>query len=149
MCCSCSPVVFVEAVLTIARTGARPVPKSTYLSLSLFCSCLLFFPLSLPPSSLLVPLHSERALDSSKERRIVDHRYGGREARKWPTIGRRVLFAGKESRRTFCVSCTSQQDSPWKISLRPVEIYVHRDGEVRVVNARYGIATFDRDTRIQ
>lgn len=30
-----------------------------------------------------------------------------------------------------------------------VEIYVDRDGEVRTVNARYGIATLDQDTRIQ
>lgn len=82
----------VEAAFTLAGTGARSVYPKARISPSLSCP-LPRSPLFLTPS-LSILLHSERALNSSsKERRVVDHRYGGREARKWPTIGLRVLFA--------------------------------------------------------
>lgn len=91
-------------------------------------------------------LRSERAFgSSSKARRVVDHRYGGREARKWPTIGRRILFAGKRSGQAFRASRVSQGDSPRKVFSRPFEISVDRDGEVSREHTRCGTATFDRD----
>lgn len=48
----------------------------------------------LPSLSVSLPRLAENARSLSKERRVVDHRYGGVEARKWPTIGCRILFAG-------------------------------------------------------
>lgn len=82
------------------RRNRGDLPESTHFSLSL-CPFLSL--------SLSLPLHSERALDSSsKERRVVDHRYGEGETRKWPTVGRRVLHAGKGLQRAFRASRVSQ-----------------------------------------
>lgn len=79
-----------------------------------------FLSLSFVPSSSTVSLSrfTENARSSSEERRVVDHRYGGVEARKWPTIGCRILLAGKRLRRASRASRVSQGDSPRVISSR-------------------------------